>query len=70
MKKTIALILTSLFALNVNSQNKDSITRSPQATPGATDAMYVRSFNAGYIYLIQKILNSKHDIVFKLEFLK
>jgi hypothetical protein len=46
---------------------RDVDTRSPQATPGITDAMYVRSFNAGYIYLIQKILNSKHDIVFKYE---
>lgn len=46
---------------------RDVDTRSPQSTPVITDAMYVRSFNAGYVYFIQKILNSKHDIVFKYE---
>ncbi len=46
---------------------RDVDTRSPQSTPSANDAMFVRSFNAGYVYFIQKILNSKHDLVFKYE---
>lgn len=46
---------------------RDVDTRSPQSTPSSTDAMFVRNFSAGYIYFIQKILKSKHDIVFKYE---
>jgi hypothetical protein len=35
---------------------------------GATDT-YIRSFNGGYVYFIQNILNSRHEIVVKYDFL-
>ncbi len=46
---------------------RDVDTRSPQSTPTITDAMFVRNFNAGYIYFIQRIGKSKHELVYKYE---
>jgi hypothetical protein len=49
--------------------SKSSDSKSPQSTPGATDAMFVRNFNAGYAYFIHRIGKSKHEVVFKYEWL-
>ena len=46
---------------------KDNDTRSPQVLPTSTAAMYVRNFNAGYVYLIHRILTSKHELAIKYE---
>jgi hypothetical protein len=46
---------------------RDVDTRSPQSTPPVTDAMYIRNFNAGYVYFIQRIGKSKHELAFKYE---
>ncbi len=47
---------------------KDNDTRSPQFTPNPASAMYIRNFNAGYVYFIQRIGKSKHEVVFKYDF--
>lgn len=49
--------------------SKSSDSKSPQAAPSATDAMFIRDFNAGYAYFIHRIGKSKHEIVFKYEWL-
>ena len=49
--------------------SKSSDSKSPQGTPASTDAMYVRNFNAGYAYFIHRIGKSKHEVVFKYEWL-
>lgn len=46
---------------------KDNDSRSPQAAPSSNDAMFVRNFDAGYAYFIQRIAKSKHEVVFKYE---
>ncbi len=48
---------------------RDVDTRSPQALPSATDAMFIRNFSGGYAYFIQRIGKSKHELVFKYEWL-
>jgi hypothetical protein len=45
----------------------DVSSRSPQVMPSATAAMYVRQFNAGYAYFIQRIGKSKHEVAVKYE---
>jgi hypothetical protein len=47
----------------------DVSNRSPQVMPTATAAMYIRQFNAGYAYFIQRIGTSKHEVAFKYEWL-
>ena len=49
--------------------SKSTDSRSPQSTPVATDAMYIRSFSGGYAYFIHRIGKSKHEVVFKYEWL-
>lgn len=49
--------------------SRDVDTRSPQSLPSATDAMFVRKFSGGYVYLIHRIGSSKHEIVAKYEWL-
>ncbi len=46
---------------------RDVDTRSPQSTPFITDAMFIRNFDAGYVYFIQRLGKSKHELVFKYE---
>jgi hypothetical protein len=46
---------------------KDNDSRSPQSAPSATAALYKRNFNAGYVYFIQRIGKSKHEIALKYE---
>jgi len=41
----------------------------PPATPDAPYDTYNRSFNGGYIYFIQNILQSRHEVVVKYDFL-
>ncbi len=45
----------------------DASSRSPQVAPKSTDAMYIRPFDAGYVYFIQRIGKSKHEIAVKYE---
>ena len=42
-----------------------SSTRSPQAA--TTGATYIRNFNASYVFFIQRIMESKHEIFVKYE---
>lgn len=49
--------------------SKDNDTRSPASLPSSTSAMYVRNFSAGYVYFIQRIGKSKHEIAVKYEWL-
>lgn len=48
---------------------RDIDTRSPQSLPAIGDAMYVRNFSGGYVYLIHRIGTSKHELVAKYEWL-
>ena len=45
----------------------DISSRSPNVAPSATAPVYVRSFNAGYAYFIQRIAKTKHEVAFKYE---
>jgi hypothetical protein len=45
----------------------DASSRSPQAAPSATAALYQRNFNAGYVYFIQRLGKSKHELAVKYE---
>jgi hypothetical protein len=47
----------------------DVNSASPAALPSSTAAMYVRNFSAGYAYFIQRLGKSKHELVFKYEWL-
>jgi hypothetical protein len=40
-------------------------TTSPTTTFPSTDDVYVRDFSGGYVYFIQSILNTKHEVVAK-----
>jgi hypothetical protein len=43
--------------------------RSPQSAPSSSSANYIRDFNAGNVYFIQRIGKSKHEIAVKYEWI-
>jgi hypothetical protein len=45
----------------------DSDSKSPASTPSAGAAMFVRNFSGGYMYFIQRIAKTKHELAFKYE---
>lgn len=47
--------------------SRDIDTRSPQALPSISDAMFVRNFDGGYAYFIHRIGHSKHELALKYE---
>jgi len=50
-----------------SKSNVSPTNRSIPATPDPIDT-YNRSFNGGYVYLVQNILNSRHEVVVKYDF--
>jgi hypothetical protein len=50
-----------------SNSNVSPYNRSIPATPDPIDT-YNRSFNGGYVYLIQNILQSRHEVVIKYDF--
>ncbi|MEY4351008.1 MAG: hypothetical protein RL078_1071 [Bacteroidota bacterium] len=53
------------YITGVQSAQVDD-SRSPIALPSKQDT-YIRNFNGGYVYLIQKIAKTKHEIALKYE---
>ncbi len=43
--------------------------RSPQSAPSSLSANYIRNFEAGNVYFIHRIAKSKHEVVFKYEWI-
>lgn len=46
---------------------KDVDSKSPASLPSSTGAIYIRNFNAGNAYLVQRIGKTKHEIAIKYE---
>lgn len=46
---------------------KDADSKSPASAPSSTGAIYVRNFNGGNAYLVQRIGKTKHEVAVKYE---